>query len=137
MFFLLRATFWISLVLVLLPSDGSEPPQASQIGATDAFTAAAAAISDATRFCERQPETCTLGSHAASTYSQRAQAGAKRLYGMVTDKNDKTDKGDAAPAASAKPRPTISSQNTLLATDREIPFRAPSAKSENRPRNAS
>lgn len=128
MFFLLRAAFWIGLVLILIPSEGPRPPDAPKIATGDAVSAAAAALSDATRFCDRQPEACAVGSQTAAYLGHRAQAGAKRLYGIVNDK------GEPRPARSRAA--TISSQNTLSAGDRAIPFRAPPSRTDDR-RNAS
>ena len=49
MFFLLRMAFWLGLVLVLLPRDKApEMAKAPQIGASEAISAATAAVSDMT-----------------------------------------------------------------------------------------
>ena len=97
MFFLLRLTFWIGLVLVLLPRDktpdADKPPQ---INASEAVSAATAAISDMGQFCKRQPTACDVGGQAATAIGQRAQGGAKKLYQIITDKPDKSDKPDKA-----------------------------------------
>ena len=90
MFFLLRLTFWIGLVLVLLPRDktpdADKPPQ---INASEAVSAATAAISDMGQFCKRQPAACDVGGQAATAIGQRAQGGARKLYQIITDKTDK------------------------------------------------
>ena len=49
MFFLLRVAFWLTIVLVLLPSGGSQPNAKSNVGATDAIVAASAAILPSSR----------------------------------------------------------------------------------------
>ena len=87
MFFLLRMAFWLGLVLVLLPRD--EAPDAvkgPQIGASEAVSAATAAVSDISQFCTRQPAACEVGGQAAAVIGQRAQDGAKKLYRIITDK---------------------------------------------------
>lgn len=97
--FLLRITFWLGLVLVLLPRD--KTPQSEklpQIGAADAVQAATAAVSDMTQFCKRQPAACEVGGQAATIIGQRAQDGAKKIYQIINDKKEqleKTDKNDA------------------------------------------
>jgi hypothetical protein len=135
MFFLLRAAFWIGLILVLVPSGSNDPSPPNQFGAGEAISAAATAIADASRFCSRQPDACAVGSQAASAVGQRAQAGAKRLYGIVTEQQ----RGEAvaapgsavAPAApKAESAPLISSQNSLTAADRSIPYRSPQPRPE-------
>src|SRR3954468_12442178 len=88
--FLLRITFWLGLVLVLLPRDKTpESEKLPQIGASDAVSAATAAVSDMGQFCKRQPAACEVGGQAATVIGQRAQDGARKLYQIITDKPDK------------------------------------------------
>jgi Family of unknown function (DUF5330) len=95
MFFLLRLAFWVGLVLVLLPRDKTpEADKSPQINASEAVSAATAAVSDMTQFCKRQPTACEVGSQAATAIGQRAQGGARKLYQIITDKPDKVDKSD-------------------------------------------
>ena len=87
MFFLLRMAFWLGLVLVLLPRDKTpESDKLPQIGASEAVSAATAAVSDMSQFCKRQPAACEVGGQAATVIGQRAQAGARKLYQIITDK---------------------------------------------------
>jgi hypothetical protein len=95
MFFLLRMAFWLGLVLVLLPRDKTpESEKLPQIGASEAVSAATAAVSDMSQFCKRQPAACEVGGQAAVAIGQRAQAGAQKLYRIITDKRapETTDK---------------------------------------------
>ncbi|WP_407184311.1 DUF5330 domain-containing protein [Bradyrhizobium centrosematis] len=98
--FLLRITFWLGLVLVLLPRDKTpESDKLPQIGAADAVQAATAAVSDMTQFCKRQPAACEVGGQAATIIGQRAQDGAKKLYQIINDKkeqitNDKNERNE-------------------------------------------
>ena len=93
MFFLLRMVFWLGLVLVLLPRDKTpESDKLPQIGASEAVSAATAAVSDMGQFCKRQPAACEVGGQAATVLGQRAQDGARKLYQIITDKPDKQDK---------------------------------------------
>ncbi|HKS17928.1 MAG TPA: DUF5330 domain-containing protein [Bradyrhizobium sp.] len=87
MFFLLRLTFWLGLVLVLLPRDRTpESEKLPQIGATEAVQAATAAVSDMSQFCKRQPGACEVGGQAATVIGRRAAEGARKLYQIITDK---------------------------------------------------
>src|ERR1700745_175638 len=87
MFFLLRLTFWLGLVLVLLPREKTpESEKLPQIGASEAVQAATAAVSDMGQFCKRQPAACEVGGQAASVIGARAQEGARKLYQIITDK---------------------------------------------------
>ena len=93
MFFLLRLVFWIGLVLVLLPRDKTpESNKQPQLGASEAVSAATAAVSDMSQFCKRQPAACEVGGQAATVIGQRAQAGARKLYQIIIDKRSPDDK---------------------------------------------
>jgi len=70
MFFLLRMAFWLGLVLVLLPREKTpESDKVPQIGASEAVSAATAAVSDVGQFCKRQPAACEVGGQAATDTS--------------------------------------------------------------------
>lgn len=100
MFFLLRMAFWLGLVLVLLPRDKApDTDKGPQVSASEAVIAATAAVSDMSQFCARQPAACAVGGQAATVVGERAQAGAKKIYDFLTErneKNDKTEKTDGA-----------------------------------------
>src|SRR3974390_1054598 len=85
MFFLLRMAFWLGLVLILLPSGTSQQgPAVSDVGASDAISAASATVSDVRGFCSRQPDACSVGSQVAVALGYKAQAGAKMIYEFLT-----------------------------------------------------
>jgi Family of unknown function (DUF5330) len=92
MFFLLRLAFWLGLVLVLLPREKTpESDKLPQLGASEAVSAATAAVSDMSQFCKRQPAACEVGGQAATVIGHRAQEGARKLYQIITDKrSDRT-----------------------------------------------
>jgi hypothetical protein len=137
MFFLLRMAFWLGLVLVLLPREKTpESEKLPQVGASEAVSAATAAVSDMSQFCKRQPAACEVGGQAATVIGQRAQEGARKLYRIITDKKapDITDKkapdhtgsiGSAedanASAADAAPRDTLTPDD-LVAEWRATPM---------------
>ncbi len=141
--FLLRITFWLGLVLVLLPRDKTpESEKLPQIGAADAVQAATAAVSDMTHFCKRQPAACEVGGQAATIIGQRAQDGAKKLYQIINDKkeqitndknekNDKTDKkapdhtGSIAMAAEGDSAASEAPGDTLTQDDLALEWRGP------------
>ena len=125
MFFLLRTAFWISVVLVLLPTGQSaQAPEASKVGALDALSAATSAVSDMSQFCTRNPEACETGAQAAVVFGQRAQAGAKMVYDFLTERTETGSvatpadrKSEKAAAKSEKGVVTVKSQNTLKPQD--------------------
>ena len=113
MFFLLRMAFWLGLVLVLLPREKTpESEKLPQVGASEAVSAATAAVSDMSQFCKRQPAACEVGGQAATAIGNRAQEGARKLYRIITDKRPPDHTGsigsvDYADARSAAPRDTL------------------------------
>jgi hypothetical protein len=127
--FLLRITFWLGLVLVLLPRDKTpESDKVPQIGAAEAVSAATAAVSDMSQFCKRQPAACEVGGQAATIIGQRAQDGARKLYQIINDKKDHIINDKKAPdhtgsigtmaeadlAATAAPRDTLTQNDLAL-----------------------
>ncbi|MBN9005244.1 MAG: DUF5330 domain-containing protein [Rhizobiales bacterium] len=120
MFFLLRMAFWLGLVLVLLPRDKTpDSDKGPQIGASEAVSAATAAVSDMSQFCTRQPAACEVGGQAAVAIGQRAQDGAKKLYRIITDKRapdhtgsiDCMTSGEEAPPADAQQHDTLTPED--------------------------
>ena len=128
MFFLLRMAFWLGLVLVLLPREKTPNlDKVPQVGASEAVSAATAAVSDMGQFCKRQPAACEVGGQAATAIGQRAQDGARQLYKIITDKKPvrrarpyQLDRpGRRAEAAVALPA------DALTADDKAIEWRLP------------
>ncbi|MBR0694691.1 DUF5330 domain-containing protein [Bradyrhizobium lablabi] len=126
MFFLLRLAFWLGLVLVLLPREKTpESERMPQINASDAVSAATAAVSDVGQFCKRQPAACEVGGQAATAIGQRATDGARKLYQIITDKKapDHTSSlGRNDPDASIA---GAASGDTLTTDDQTIEFHLP------------
>src|SRR5262250_1531533 len=119
MWFLLRMTFWLGLVLVLLPRDKTpESEKLPQIGASEAVQAATAAVSDMSQFCKRQPSACEVGGQAATVIGARAQEGARKLYQMMTDKKPPDHTGSIDGDDGADPALIdVASQDTLTPSD--------------------
>jgi hypothetical protein len=122
MFFLVRMAFWLGLVLVLLPTEKTpESEKLPQLGATEAVTAAGAAMSDVSQFCLRQPAACEIGSQAATVIGHRAQAGARKVYQMITDKKDTTGSIGRSDDETANSAPA----DTLTPDDLKADWRGP------------
>lgn len=164
MFFLLRVAFWLSIVVILLPTGHSQQPAPGpQLSAVDAMSAAGAAVSDLRQFCGRQPDACAVGGKAAVAFGHKAQASARMLYEFLTEQlapndmaaTDASATGSIAarkasasvPLPVAAPRRSGSShsqqsrlqhwrsQNTLTPADMGVPWRGPARHSENRIRH--
>lgn len=129
MWFLVRLAFWLSLVIVLLPAAPSQQKTcASQMGPSDAFSAAAAAVSDIRQFCERQPGACATGSQAIVQFEQKAHAGAKMIYQLL---NERTGKNVSAVAAKGTNKlMEDQSRGTLTPADLATPWDGPSPQRE-------
>ncbi|HEY0330412.1 MAG TPA: DUF5330 domain-containing protein [Rhodopseudomonas sp.] len=134
MFFLLRMAFWLGLVLVLLPREKTpESDKLPQLGASEAVTAASAAVSDMSQFCKRQPAACEIGDKAATVIGQRATEGARKIYQIIIEKRGNDDKrgndhtgsingGDAVETpADARPRDTLTPDDLVTEWRLSVP----------------
>jgi uncharacterized protein DUF5330 len=142
MFFLLRVAFWLTIVLALLPTGSSQPQasgNASQFDATDAVSAAGAAVSDVSGFCERQREACKVGAQAAVVIGQRAQAGASMVYDFIQERMSRhettsTVEMKAVPVSMTRPVPSHpGSQSTLKPADLEPAWQGSMPRKESVP----
>jgi Family of unknown function (DUF5330) len=124
MFFLLRMVFWLGLVLVLLPRDKNpESEKLPQVGASEAVSAATAAVSDMSQFCKRQPAACEVGGQAANVIGQRAQDGARKLYRIITDKHAPDHTGSIVDTEETDASPAGSPRDTLTPNDLQAEWR--------------
>jgi hypothetical protein len=80
--FLIRAAFWIGLVVLLLPTD--EKSQARLINQ------AQAALHWTWTFCDRNGPTCKAGSEAWATFVRKAEFGFALATGMVQEWSEKS-----------------------------------------------
>ena len=76
--FLIRTAFWLSLLILLLPTD--EQDQRVVYGNAET------AIKDLRSFCTRNPDVCEASKSAANTFSKKAQFGAKMLVEFFQEK---------------------------------------------------
>ena len=97
MWFLLKASFWFGLVLVLLPIFdrdatgrlGSVPG----VELSDAVSAAAGAYEYVSGLCTEKPDVCEKGSETFTALGHRAREGARIAYELLDAKF-----GDETPA---------------------------------------
>jgi hypothetical protein len=127
MFFLLRMAFWLGLVLVLLPREKTpESDKMPQIGASEAVSAATAAVSDMSQFCKRQPAACEVGGQAATVIGQRATEGARKLYQIITDKKASDHTGSISGGENIEvPQSLAATRETLTLDDMAVEWRVP------------
>src|ERR1700674_431367 len=126
MFFLLRMAFWLGLVLVLLPREKTaDSDKLPQLGASEAVSAATAAVSDMSQFCKRQPAACEVGGQAATVIGHRAPAGARKLYQIITDKRSPDHTGSIGGIENAAASPVEAApRDTLTLDDMQVEWQA-------------
>ena len=81
--FLLKAAFWLAVVVLLLPTpDGREVVSHNgvPVDGTEAIGVARDLVADMSGFCTRNPEACDTGIAAAQAFGVKAQHGARLLY---------------------------------------------------------
>jgi hypothetical protein len=115
MWFLLKTSFWLTVVVLLLPfgmpADQSQTSTRIEPGA--ALHAATATVSDFKGFCERQPDACAVGQQAVQAVGERAQVGVKLIYDYLNSR--------FGPQAKVEGNPP--STGTLTERDLQIPWR--------------
>jgi len=131
MMFLIRTAFWLSVAIVLLPTPESAKVPESKVGASQAVSAASAAVSDMRSFCTRQPDACETGSQALTAFGYKAQASATWVYEFLSAKLGSERTATVAepgkPAVDAAP-----SQHTLTPTDTAPAWRGPRQQADAR-----
>jgi hypothetical protein len=130
MMFLIRTAFWLSVVILLLPTPESMKTD-SGIGTAQAVSAASATVSDMKQFCVRQPEACEIGSQALTQFGHKAQASAKWVYDYLTEKLGPAPGASAVASEPVKAAPASlesNSQNTLTPNDTMPAWRGPQAR---------
>jgi len=128
MCFLIKAAFWLTIVVLLLPADSARQNQSAQVGPIEAFGAAQAAVEDASGFCMRKPEACEIGSQAFQSFGEKAQHGAKLLYEFLSSRfADKTDSSVHGATGSIKLE-RKPGQHTLTPSDLEPEWGGPDSR---------
>jgi hypothetical protein len=123
--FLLRIMFWLGVVLVLLPSGGSQPVPKPRVGAGEVFWAAKVLLADIQQLCNRQPEACIAGSQATVTLGQRAQVGAEMLYEFLSEQLESEESGSVRTTGSVPVPPARPSRHMLQPADLVPSWRSP------------
>ena len=90
--FLIRCTFWLSLVLLAIPFGGQATGSDQPVGPFQALSAARAAIGDITGICERQPEACDTGKAALHTIGVRAREASRLAFEVLDDRFGEPDR---------------------------------------------
>jgi hypothetical protein len=119
--FLIRAAFWIGLVVLLLPTDANQQARL--------YSAAAATVERVTTFCDRNAKTCELGSEVWAAFLKKAEFGARMAFELITSRvgGGKEEEGVRVEPASAKgkaeKKPPPAPRGTLTPSDLNPPWR--------------
>ena len=100
--FLLRAIFWMTVVILILPSDPESGPEAPQVTLVQALEALRGTVNDLSHFCVRNPDLCETGETVIQVVADKARYGIEQLQAYL----DQNAGGD----------------NTLTADDAVIPW---------------
>lgn len=90
MWFLIKGSFWFSLVLIALPfldttsRDALEQAPPLEVG--QSMAAAMEALDDFRQICVRKPEICQTGSETFAALGIRAKEGARIAYQFLDTK---------------------------------------------------
>lgn len=77
--FLFRVTFWLAVVLLLLPSDPDSGTDAPQVSFVEALNAVRATFNDLAHFCTRNPDLCETGGAVVQVVADKARYGIEQL----------------------------------------------------------
>lgn len=119
MWWLIKGSFWFSLVLVLLPffSAGSSDrlANAPPVEMGDAFAAATGAYTYLSGLCSEKPDVCEKGAKTFTALGYRAREGAFVAYQYLNEKFADEPAGKAAPKlAAAAPSATPSATQSAV-----------------------
>jgi hypothetical protein len=77
--FLIRAAFWLTVVVFLIPADPEAGREAPRVGAIEALSAVQATASDLSGFCARNPDVCATGSATFEILSEKVRSGVRMI----------------------------------------------------------
>lgn len=85
--FLIRSAFWITVVLLLLPTDDKPAQKSAQatakpqtISTSQALGAARETLGDISGFCERNPSVCSASGAAFDVLQRKAKYAVRMIY---------------------------------------------------------
>ena len=129
MMFLIRAAFWLMILILLVPTDDKQR--------SEVYGTAEAAFKDVTSFCDRNPEPCAKGRDVIDVFMQKAEFGAHMLTDFISGRTGTGSDGPATiwpdtgagseSAAAPASWETRASQDTLIPADREADWSGPAA----------
>lgn len=105
MSFLIKTSFWLALVLLILPVNREEAGIAQGPGMFESLAAVQTVMSDMRGFCGRNPQACDTGAATLDVLRQKAVYSAGVVQGWLADGDDggtlHVRMDDAAPTPNA------------------------------------
>lgn len=89
MWFLIKGTFWFTVVLLVLPffvKDEQPAPEVADtkaVGVADTVTAASEALGYISGLCAEKPDVCVKGAETFTALGHRAREGARIAYELL------------------------------------------------------
>jgi hypothetical protein len=114
--FLIRVTFWLALIVLLLPTDKGTQERL--------YTAASETAHRVATFCDRNAQACARGSEYWAVFKQKLDFGAKLAYEIASERL----MGKSTPAAtpvttSSTPAKVERAKGTLSPADMQPEWR--------------
>jgi hypothetical protein len=101
--FLLKAFFWLSLVILLVPAvKATSTAGRAEISKIEMLSAAKAVWNDFSTFCERNQETCETGNQLAARFGDKARNGAKMLYEYLDEDSGQSSADDVVKGSATR-----------------------------------
>jgi hypothetical protein len=76
--FLIRAAFWLTLVVMLLPADPPTKQDNVSVNPIQAIGAARDTVADVSSFCDRNPDACVTGGAVMDLLVRKARYGIRK-----------------------------------------------------------
>ncbi|OJF95905.1 DUF5330 domain-containing protein [Pararhizobium antarcticum] len=124
MWFLIKGTFWFSMVLVLLPfldpASTTTLERGPKVDVGDTFSAATEAFGYISALCIQKPDVCEKGGETFVALGHRAREGARIAYQFLDQQFASPDDAVMTGTIAADTAPaTLADPNDTLAVDAE------------------
>jgi|SRR5688572_26494808 hypothetical protein len=118
--FLIRVTFWLALIVLLLPTDKGTQERL--------YTAASETAHRVATFCDRNAQACARGSEYWAVFKQKLDFGAKLAYEIASERLMGKSTPAAAPVTtSSTPAKVERAKGTLSPADMQPEWRGKAA----------
>ncbi len=115
---ILRAAFWLSAVVILLPAGndnvpgGGHPTNEAKVSADQVVVAATSVAGDMSEFCTRQPGVCETSGAILDVFEAKAKNSVRLIYNWATEPSV-ISSANAQPANQDKIRQLVTSSPGL------------------------